>query len=158
MGYNSIKNNMGESDMVLIRRACEKDLKDLADLFGQLTGEKTVMDKMKANFDIIKDRNDYIILGAELDGKIVGTVMGIICKDFVGECRPFMVIENVIVSSDCRGKGVGKKLFEALEKIAAEHQCTYTMLVSRKERVEAHKFYQAIGYGLDVVQGFKKYL
>jgi len=69
-----------------------------------------------------------------------------------------MVLENVIVRSHIQGKGIGRMLMERIEEIATENKCNYIMFVSRNDRKAAHKFYASVGYGLDVVQGFKKYL
>lgn len=144
--------------MIVIREINASDLPDLARLFVELSGTTTEMEKMEENFRLIYANRDYIVLGAEVSGSLVGTAMGIICKDLVGSCNPFMVIENVIVSSDYRGKGIGKKIMLELERIAHSWDCFYTMFVSGKQRADAHKFYESIGYRLDVVQGFKKYL
>ncbi|MHB8124263.1 MAG: hypothetical protein ACYDEJ_01250 [Desulfitobacteriaceae bacterium] len=45
-----------------------------------------------------------------------------------------------------------------IEEIAIENRCNYIMFVSRSDRKDAHRFYESIGYSLDVVQGFKKFL
>jgi len=74
------------------------------------------------------------------------------------ECKPFMVIENVIVKSAWRGRGIGVRLMEAIEETGRQRECYFTMFVSGGHRKEAHQFYEAIGYDLDFVQGFKKYL
>ena len=110
------------------------------------------------NFDKIEKNEDYFLLGAKCNDKLGGSLMGIICHDLVGECKPFMVIENVIVSSKYRGFGIGKKLMNEIERIGKEKGCYYTMFVSGAQRKEAHKFYESLGYRLDEVQGFRKYL
>lgn len=76
----------------------------------------------------------------------------------VRQCKPFVVIENVIVKSTCRGRGIGKMLMEKIEQIGRNRGCFYTMFVSGGKRKEAHRFYEAMGYDLGCVQGFKKYL
>ncbi|HOV70464.1 MAG TPA: GNAT family N-acetyltransferase, partial [Clostridia bacterium] len=58
--------------------------------------------------------------------------MGIVC---VGSCRPFMVLENVIVSQPYRRTGIGRKLMEYIEKYARSVNCNYyIMFVSRANR------------------------
>ena len=47
---------------------------------------------------------------------------------------------------------------EEIEKIGRKRNCYYTMFVSGGHRKESHKFYESVGYDLDFVQGFKKYL
>ena len=88
----------------------------------------------------------------------MGSVTGIVCLDITDECRSFMVIENVIVKSTHRKQGIGRLLMTELEGIGRSMDCKYTMLVSAKHRGQAHRFYEVIGYDLDSVQGFKKYL
>jgi len=64
----------------------------------------------------------------------------------------------VIVENAWRGRGIEARLMEEIEGIGRKRECYYTMFVSGVHRKEAHQFYDAIGYDLDFVQGFKKYL
>ena len=144
--------------MVKIEQATIIDLESLSELFEELIGEKTDFIKMNENFKLMSSDSSYIILVARENDEVLGSVMGIICMDLVKECQPFMVIENVVVKSKFRGKGVGMKLMQHLENLARSRNCYYTMLVSSGNRIDAHKFYEAIGYELGLVQGFKKYL
>lgn len=144
--------------MVMIREAIKSDLAGLSILFGELTRTKSSIEKMTKIFRHIQNDESYKLIVAEQDGEIVGTIMGILCYDLVGECRPFMVIENVVVANSKRGQGVGSKLIEKIEDIGKQNEVNYMMLVSAAERIETHKFYESVGYKLDVVQGFKKFL
>lgn len=143
--------------MIEIKEIEIEDLEELAVLLEELTEQPSNLDKMVANLKKMKENNAYIVLGAKYDNKLVGSLMGIICLDLSAECEPFMVIENVIVTDSMRGKGVGKALMTAIEDIAKEKGCYYTMLVSSMFRKDAHKFYEAMGYPLDSVQGFRKF-
>lgn len=144
--------------MLTLQIATIDDLESLAQLYEELIGEETDLCKMKENFKLMESNPNYMILTAKEDNLVVGSVMGIICLDLVRKCKPFMVIENVIVKSTCRGRGIGKMLMEEIEKIGRMRKCYYTMLVSGGHRKEAHQFYRTIGYDKDLVQGFKKYL
>jgi len=144
--------------MISIQFAAVSDLISLAKLFIELVGGKTDISKMREQFVFMESNPDYIVLVAKEGNGAVGSVMGIICHDLVGNCNPFMVVENVIVSSAHRGKGIGRRLMERIEEIAVEKSCDYIMFVSGNDRKGAHGFYESIGYRLDVVQGFKKYL
>jgi len=106
----------------------------------------------------IRKNPDYVVLGAKHLNKIIGTIMGVVIEDIIGDCRPFMVIENMIIDQDYRGKGIGKELMMYLENIARDRNCYYIIFVSSSKRKDAHRFYQSMGYELDLVQGFKKYL
>jgi GNAT superfamily N-acetyltransferase len=144
--------------MVSIQPIKIDDLKELAELYRQLAGKKTNARKMKRSYQWMESNPDYILLGAKSDGELQGSLMGVVCHDLVGECRPFMVIENVIVSRGCRRQDVGTALMQTMEKIARRRDCFYIMFVSKTRRKEAHRFYESLGYRLDAVQGFKKYL
>lgn len=145
--------------MITIGKITYDDLDDLAILYEELSGTKTNLQKFNKNFDWINSNKDYLLIGAKDDnGNLVGSLLGIVCQDLVGECKPFLVIENVIVKSGCRKMGIGKELMNFIEEFARTRNCYFTMLVSAFSRKNAHKFYESIGYAKDVVRGFKKYL
>ena len=144
--------------MLTLQTATVDDLESLAHLFEELSGETTDRCMMKEDFKLIESNPNYVVLTAKEDNLVVGSVMGIICLDLVRQCKPFMVIENVVVNSAWRGRGIGAKLMEEIEEIGQQRECYYTMFVSGGHRKEAHQFYKSVGYDLDLVQGFKKYL
>lgn len=113
---------------------------------------------MQRVFRQMESNSAYHLLGYKHEGMLLGSVMGVICHDLVGTCRPFMVVENVIVSAKAQGMGVGKKLMLALEQMANDHDCAYIMFCSSSYRKDAHRFYESLGYKLDEVQGFRKML
>jgi GNAT superfamily N-acetyltransferase len=142
-------------DIVDIKRT---DLKDLGFLYEQLSGKKHDSIKMLDNYDNMISNGQYYLIGAKIDNKLVGSLMGIKCFDLVGDCLPFMIIENVIVTESQRGMGIGKELFKRIEEIAIDNDCYYIFFVSGETRLEAHKFYESIGFTNDKVKGYKKYL
>lgn len=101
---------------------------------------------------IAEDDHYYLLLLCEGE-ELCASAMGVYCYDIL--CGGFLVIENVIVSSAHRRKGLGKKLFDELERWGKARGCTYSMLVSGKQRKEAHRMYEALGYTLEA--GFRKY-
>ena len=144
--------------MIEIKRIEMADLDSLSLLLEELSGKKSNTALISKNFRLIKDNDSYFLLGAKKDGRLLGSVMGIICHDLVGECRPFMVIENVIVSASSRGKGIGKNLMTEIEDTAKCRNCSYIFFVSSSGREDAHKFYESLGYAPDKVKGYKKHL
>ncbi|AKN29789.1 GCN5 family acetyltransferase [Clostridium carboxidivorans P7] len=145
--------------MITISRITYDDLNDLSNLYEQLLGKKANFEKFRDKFALINSDKNYTLIGAKDDNNnLVGSLLGIICQDLGGDCKPFMVIENVIVKNNCRRMGIGKVLMSFIEGIARREECYFTMLVSAFSRKGAHKFYESIGYGNDVVKGFKKYL
>lgn len=66
-------------------------------------------------------------------------------------------IEGVRVHRDYRGKGIGHQLFEYLIQLAKDHECHVVQLTSDKERLDALKFYEALGFKASH-EGFKLHL
>ena len=145
--------------MITIMPICENDLEGLKILYDKgFEGTHIDFIEMKKVFVWMNENPDYNVLCAKLNGKIVGSIMEIVNRELIGKCKPYMVIENVIVSNECRRMGVGKMLMNYIDKVAIENECTYIMLLSRMHRKEAHLFYESVGFSGDAAKGFKKYL
>lgn len=141
-----------------IRRLEEDDLEDLASLYKQFWGEESSPVKMQETFQRLKRDPNYIFLVAEQRGQLVGSVMGIICEELYGQCRPFMIIEDVVVDRKNRRKGIATLLMRELEARAAGIDCSYIIFVTESTRSEARKFYESLGYDAESYHGFKKRL
>lgn len=139
-----------------IRQADIKDCDTLSHLFVEFTGKESNINAMKKQIEKIKDNKGYYVAVACEGEQVVGTAMGIVCYDFVGECKNFLTIENVIVSQQKRGEGIGQLLMNALEDFAKENNCAYMLLVSDIKREDAHRFYRSLGYKQEA--GFRKRL
>ena len=136
----------------------EDDLESLAGIYKQFWEEDSCRDKMRASFRKLSKNPNYLFLGAKHNGRLVGSAMGIICEELYGECKPFMVIEDVIVDRSHRRKGIGAELMVELERRAVERGCAYIILVTDQDRADAHRFYQSLGYNGEKYKGFKKRL
>jgi ribosomal protein S18 acetylase RimI-like enzyme len=141
-----------------IKPLTQSDLASLADLYAQFWGEESSLQKMQSTFQRLERNANYIFLAAKQEGRLVGSAMGIICEELYGECKPFMVIEDVIVDKRQKRKGIGSQLMHELERIAAERDCNYIIFVTETERFEAQRFYESLGYTSDSHKGFKKRL
>jgi len=143
---------------VEIGRLTETDLSALARLYKQFWGEDSCLEKMQATFRRLSDRPEYIFLAAKHDGRLVGSVLGIVCDELYGECAPFLVVEDVVVDAEWRRKGIGSALMCELERLAVERNCGYVIFVTEAERADAQRFYESLGYQPDAYRGFKKRL
>ncbi|MBP2645771.1 MAG: hypothetical protein H6Q75_1211 [Firmicutes bacterium] len=144
--------------MITIEPIKFSDLEAFSQVIAQLFGAPSTRQNLEHSLKNILNDPAYLLLGAKENDRLVGTVMGITCFDTVGECQPFMVLENLVVDKECKGKGIGKRLVQAAEEYAHKQNCYYIMLLSSSYRTEAHRFYEAIGYSSDAAKGFKKYL
>lgn len=133
-----------------------EQLPALAGLMQSLSGLVTDRERLCAVHRDMAANPDYHLLGATVDGVLAGAVLGVVCRDVVGACRPFMVVENVVVAAPYRRKGVGRQLLAELERRARQRDCLYLMLVAGPGREGARAFYAAAGYFES--WGFKKRL
>lgn len=138
---------------IQIRKMKKSDLPQLQEMYRDLLPEGVSMKVLENNFQRVADRPEYFLAVAAYGDKVLGSTMGIIC---IALDAPFLVVENVIVSRECRGQGIGRKIFDALDDFALKNQCEYALLVSSGFRKGAHQFYEAMGYTDDVC-GFRKY-
>ena len=143
---------------MVIRKLTENDLVGLAALYKQFWGESSSLEKMRATFQRLNKNPNYILLVADEENVLIGSVMGIICEELYADCRPFMVIEDVIVDEHQRRRGIASSLMRELEGQAVEHHCNYIIFVTESERKDAHRFYESLGYKSDAYKGFKKRL
>lgn len=76
-------------------------------------------------------------------GKIVGMGTVLICSVLSGTKA---WIEDVVVDQKHRRKGIGETLCRMLEQKAKDEGAEHINLTSGNNRIEAHRFYQALGY------------
>lgn len=139
-----------------IEKAAVSDAAALAPLMAQLAGRPAHEDKIAATLEAIVRDPAYHLLVARENGRVIGTMMGIVCYDITEQCQPFMVVENVVTDASARGQGVAKALMDEIERIARAQRCTVLMLCSGAERTGAHAFYRRLGFSDTVTRGFKK--
>lgn len=150
--------------MISVRRLEERDLPSLAELYRQFWNDASSTEAMRRTFRGLRDDPDYLFLVAddsdEANGSaiVAGTVLGIVCHNLYGECRPFLTVEDVIVDREYRRRGVGSALMRELERIARERGCYYIILVTDTDRTAARSFYESLGYDPESHKGYKKRL
>lgn len=141
-----------------IREMAAEDMESLAALYYQFWGESSNTEKMREKFTLLQSNSAYIFLCAVEDGRVVGSVMGIVCEELYDECFPFMVLENMVVDSKYRRRGIGKLMFAELERRAKEKGCRQILLVTESDREDARRFYEDVGFHPTANMGFKKKL
>jgi ribosomal protein S18 acetylase RimI-like enzyme len=144
--------------VIRVAALSERDLLDLARLYSQFRGEQSYLEDMRRTFAKLEKDPDYKFLCVREDGRLVGSVMGVLCRELYGSCRPFMVVEDVIVDRAHRRRGIGSRLMQALEQEAVRHGCSYIMLVTDAKRTDALGFYERLGYHPERYRACKKYL
>lgn len=103
------------------------------------------------------NENIYLMVAEdENTHELVGSILAVLFDDYCDECQKLMLIENVVTSSKHRREGIGRQMFAHIEDWGRKNNVNYVILCSALNRLEAHKFYENIGY--KEVKGFKKYL
>jgi GNAT superfamily N-acetyltransferase len=143
---------------MIIRDMIADDIPQLEKLYRQFWGEESYIETMKKQFDKLHKNDTYIFLNALEKNYLIGSVMGVVCEELYGNCKPFLVVENMIVDKNHRNKGVGKALLSKIENIAAMRNCSQVIFVTERNRDDALKFYESAGYCSQSHVGFKKKL
>ena len=98
------------------------------------------------------DNKHHIIAVYEDDNihKVIGFVHAQVYESVYSD--PGLNILGLAVDPDFHGNGVGKKLMRYIEKYALDNGISFIRLNSANQRVEAHRFYENIGYKSDKLQ------
>ncbi len=136
----------------------EQDVQKLADLYQQLIPNDISYSKMRDVLKRNKNNPQHIVVGAKINGKLVGSLLAVICEMLFGQCKSFMVLEDVIVDKSLRGRGIGKALMKYIEERAKKANCSYIMLITDADRLNSQKFYTSLGYKTKDYCAFKKHL
>lgn len=110
--------------MVKVREANKQDIVGLATLFEELTGTKSNLHTMTKTFEHMQNDGSYTVLVAEQNGEVVGTAMGMLCYDLIKECKPFMIVKNIVVSKKARDQEIGGKLMTEIKNVGKSHEAT----------------------------------
>ena len=121
---------------------------DVNKVYRKINGEYTLVEcKYTEDWDLNKKRSvakkissdDYITYIALENEKVVGFI-GLL-KKLNG---PYMILDMMHVSSECRGKGIGRQLFEA-GKAEARKAGAEALYISACSSEETIAFYRAMG-------------
>ncbi len=99
-----------------------------------------------------------LLLVCAVGDRVVATAFLTICPDPMYGAQPYGLVENVVVLEQHRGRGVGKALLAAVDEHARAARCTELMLLSARDRGEAHTFFERVGFDGERKRGFVEYL
>ena len=134
---------------ISITKATEKDIPSILELLYELDRPSPLDDKeIKAFQNKIKDYfsdSQKIILLAKQDSKSVGLVSIILLRR-LNRVKLEMYIPELIVTTELRNSGIGKKLIQQCITIAKKKGCYRIRLESGNQRKESHHFYKNLGF------------
>ncbi len=101
---------------------------------------------LRQRLDVLTTEDDSLLLVAELEGEVVGYVHGEIVMYLLFAGRE-MLVSELFVRQQARGRGVGTALMAAIEAEAVKRKCFRISVLNSRER-ESYKrgFYPALGY------------
>jgi GNAT superfamily N-acetyltransferase len=83
---------------------------------------------------------------AESDGEVIGVMQLTFIPGISRNGASRLLVEAVRVSSELRGRGIGRLLMEHAHERGRARGCALVQLTSDKQRPEAHRFYRSLGY------------
>jgi GNAT superfamily N-acetyltransferase len=92
--------------------------------------------------------------GAVMGDAVISTCYIAIIPNLTHFGRPIGFIENVITDEKYRRQGLGKNVMQLAIDYAKEQNCNKVCLLSGSHRIEAHKFYEDLGFDGDYKRGF----
>lgn len=131
-------------EITLLTEVTDEVVEAFARLIPQLSSSAAVPTKAELQ-EIAEDDSLLIARDPQQGGKIVGTLTLVTFRIPTG-IRAW--IEDVVVDSAERGKGIGEALTVAALKRAAELGAKTVDLTSRPSREAANRLYQRVGFEL----------
>ncbi len=131
-------------EISLLTEVTDEVVQAFAQLLPQLSSSAIV--PTREQLQEIADNESFLIArDPDLDGQIVGSLTLVTFRIPTG-VRAW--IEDVIVDTSMRGKGIGEALTRAALVRAAELGAKTVDLTSRPSRVAANRLYQRVGFEL----------
>ena len=151
--------------MTTIRLATEGDIPRILELYRQLVittsqvkpGKSPSLDDCRRVFVEICALPGYELLVAEYQGEVVGTMVLLIVPNLSRGALPWALVENLVIDTKHRRRGIGKLLLDYAVARAKEAGCYRLVLSSDKRHREAHRLYRSLGFRASA-HGFRLYL
>lgn len=140
---------------IRLRHATSSDTADVDRLYRMLVLSQ--VDVRSERIQQIADDVNSLLLLAEVGATIAGTSFVTFGLDPMHGERPFAVVENLIVDPRYRRQGIARALFKALDDAVVARNATKLMLLSGVERVEAHQFFEELGFSGVRKRAFVRY-
>jgi GNAT superfamily N-acetyltransferase len=116
-----------------------------------------VTDRQRAAFEEISADPGQDLLVGEMDGRVVATAQVTWMRMLAADGGLYCQVEAVRTVADLRGRGIGAALMAHVEEEARRRGAARIQLTSNRKRVDAHRFYERLGFETSHV-GMKKYL
>lgn len=129
---------------ILIRDARMEDAADIARLSGELAypaSTEQIEDRLRL---LLVQQNQFIAVAANGNGGLLGWVAGELRLNL--ESGKKAELTGLVVGTDARRLGVGRRLVTAVENWARSSGYETIVVRSNVSRIESHPFYAGLGY------------
>ena len=143
-----------------VRKIKENELDKLISLYEHLHDDDIEIDKgtsEKIWQDILND-DSLVYFVIEQDDLLVSSCNLTVIPNLTRGGQSIALIENVVTHSEYRNKGLGKTIIETAVDYAKSKNCYKVMLLSSSKRVDAHRFYETLGFSSEDKIGYVKKL
>ncbi|MFZ6799195.1 GNAT family N-acetyltransferase [Undibacterium sp. Di24W] len=127
-----------------IRPATEEDSQELARLFTEL-GHPTTSAQILTHWPAWSHYGSQALVAAHVDGQLLG-VITLHSMIVLHRPKPVGRVSALVVDARLRGSGVGRALMAAAERVLKDGGCGLIEITSNNRLVDAHAFYEHLGY------------
>ena len=143
----------------LLARARAEEVPELVELLADdvLGSQREIAPMpsyMEAFAEIDADPAQLLVVVRDATGALVGTMQLTLIPGLSRGGTKRLQIEAVRLATSVRGSGLGRALFTWAHDYGRAHGATMAQLTADKQRDDAHRFYQRVGYRASH-EGFK---
>jgi GNAT superfamily N-acetyltransferase len=130
-----------------LRALEEGDLPALLALYEQLElGGDASGAELASTWSHILRQEWLIYLGVFVEQQLAATCHAVVVPNLTHGARPYAIIEAVVTDAQHRRRGHGARAMRALIERCWQAGCYKVSLTSGMQRVQAHAFYEALGF------------
>jgi GNAT superfamily N-acetyltransferase len=138
---------------LVFRKATADDLPYILNLLAddsigagrEIRAESVASEYVQA-FEAVSQDGNQLLAVAEEEGRVIGTLQLSFIPGLSRGGAWRGQIEAVRVASDRRGQGIGEAFFKWAIAACRERGCKLVQLTTDKRRLDAHRFYDRLGF------------
>jgi ribosomal protein S18 acetylase RimI-like enzyme len=134
---------------IKIREIRGEDLARVLELYreGEIGAQESFsLEEARSQLATFRKYPSYRVFVAEFEDEIAGTYELLIMDNLAKRGQRSAIVEDVAVSKQHRGRGIGRAMMRHAIELAKDARCYKLTLSSNLNRDDAHAFYGALGF------------